>query len=322
MLVFYHVIGPVGGGLKVDDGSVYRILTDALVDIRMPLFTFISGFIYSLQVTRYRPFVPFMRGKVRRLFFPLIFVGIPISMIQALAPGVNKEITPIDALLSVIWPINHFWFLQAIFLIFLIVSALRTIEFFRSSKGEVIIFLFSSLIYLSHIYFTHFFSIDGAVYLFPFFMTGMLVQRYFSGHGDSLRLPSFICIIIIIFIQLYLARMDRDFIIDRRSIWALGVGVATCTVLYLSGMNSRVLAYIGGYSFPIYLFHTVFAVGVRVLISRFGGFPLIIYVLSEVIAGILFPILSTLVISRIPLLDLIMLGNRRARFYAESPSRR
>lgn len=47
LLVLYHVIGPLGGGLKIDLGSPFRVIADSMVYVRMPLFTFISGYIYS-----------------------------------------------------------------------------------------------------------------------------------------------------------------------------------------------------------------------------------------------------------------------------------
>ena len=46
LLVTYHVIGSdVDSGIHVDDESLWRYFTDLFLPIRMPLFTFLSGFV-------------------------------------------------------------------------------------------------------------------------------------------------------------------------------------------------------------------------------------------------------------------------------------
>ncbi|WP_150776708.1 acyltransferase family protein, partial [Pseudomonas fluorescens] len=125
LLVLYHVIGPLGGGLKIDIGSPFRVIADSMVYVRMPLFTFISGYIYSIYKIRGNDFSAFFSGKVRRLIVPLFCVGVPFSVLQAVGPGVNKDVGVIDALLSFWVPINHFWFLQEVFIIFMSVRLLE-----------------------------------------------------------------------------------------------------------------------------------------------------------------------------------------------------
>jgi fucose 4-O-acetylase-like acetyltransferase len=87
LLVLYHVIGPLGGGLKIDLGSPFRVLADSMVYVRMPLFTFISGYIYSIYKIRGNDFSAYFVGKVRRLIVPLFFVGIPFSLLQVVGPS-------------------------------------------------------------------------------------------------------------------------------------------------------------------------------------------------------------------------------------------
>ena len=74
LLVAYHVIGATPSiGLKLSDGLL-RELNDDLAYIRMPLFTFLSGFVYAL-----RPYAgnwsAYLKGKATRLLVPMLFVG-------------------------------------------------------------------------------------------------------------------------------------------------------------------------------------------------------------------------------------------------------
>jgi len=49
MLVAYHVIGSNGSnGLQVPDNGIVRHICDVLSYLRMPLFAFISGYVYGL----------------------------------------------------------------------------------------------------------------------------------------------------------------------------------------------------------------------------------------------------------------------------------
>ena len=43
LLVLYHVIGPLGGGLKIDLGSPFRVIADSMVYVRMPLGSFFDS---------------------------------------------------------------------------------------------------------------------------------------------------------------------------------------------------------------------------------------------------------------------------------------
>ena len=56
LLVTYHVVGPDRfTGMRVADGSFYRtVLADGPLLVRMPLFTFLSGFVYAYRPVRPR----------------------------------------------------------------------------------------------------------------------------------------------------------------------------------------------------------------------------------------------------------------------------
>src|SRR3569833_297723 len=73
LIVAFHVIGShTASGLHVSEDSPYRYFANLFMHLRMPLFTFLSGFVYA-----YRPVI---RGQVRafaakkllRLLLPLI----------------------------------------------------------------------------------------------------------------------------------------------------------------------------------------------------------------------------------------------------------
>ncbi len=137
LMVAGHVIGADESlGMGVGPHSGWRFGYDLLVDLRMPLFTALSGLVYGL-----RPLGPdgdltrFMIRKSRRLLVPLITVGTGFVVLRAIAPGTNSTVG-----LNSWWRIyvdsddTHFWFLQAIFLIILAVAVLDRLGVLRHPR--------------------------------------------------------------------------------------------------------------------------------------------------------------------------------------------
>jgi fucose 4-O-acetylase-like acetyltransferase len=96
-----------------------------LEDLRMPLFTTISGVVYALRpVHELSGFPGLICGKVRRLLVPLHTVGALLFLMQRIAPGVNHRPELGDVWRICLYQYEHLWFLEAIFLVFLVVGLL------------------------------------------------------------------------------------------------------------------------------------------------------------------------------------------------------
>ncbi len=94
----------------------------------MPLFTVISGYVYAL-----RPLLPgnglkFLAGKARRLLLPMVFVGGLSHFIKwsPLSFETPQNILPLWKIL--IFPSHQFWFIQTLFLIFVIIAVLESLR--------------------------------------------------------------------------------------------------------------------------------------------------------------------------------------------------
>jgi glucan biosynthesis protein C len=92
LLVAFHVIGEDNAsGLHVADDSALRWYADSFAYLRMPLFTFISGYVYALRpLTAFDKWPQFLRGKTRRLLLPMFVVGTFLAVLKTYAPGVNE----------------------------------------------------------------------------------------------------------------------------------------------------------------------------------------------------------------------------------------
>ncbi|KOX98917.1 acyltransferase family protein [Pseudomonas nunensis] len=313
LLVLYHVIGPLGGGLKIDVGSPFRVIADSMVYVRMPLFTFISGYIYSLYKIRGNDFQAYVAGKVRRLIVPLFCVGVPFSVLQAVGPGVNKEVGVIDALLSFYVPVNHFWFLQAVFIIFMFVGLLEWRGLLQTVTRQYLLLAFAAAVFLLPPFAVDAFGINGAVYLLPFFVLGMIGHEKVSEIRQTFRVIGPLVFVLISLVLLYVATVDRGLIVDRRSLVGLLVGCVSCVALLSSNLQARWLIWLGGYSYGIFLFHVLFAAASRLVLARLGVTADSVLVLGGVTCGLLGPVLLSSLFSRFNFTSVLFLGERATR---------
>lgn len=285
LLVFFHVVGSnPNNGLKIDNGF-YRDFNDVLGYLRMPLFTFLSGYVYA-----YRPFqvgaTSFLSKKARRLLVPMLIVGTAFALLQSLTPGTNFE--GYNWLLLHIKPVAHFWFIEALFLIFILIVMLEKSNAFESLARWVLVLAVASVVYISPLSIDYF-SINGFIYLCPYFVLGMGVNRF----KLMKRLRKEAIFIMLLGVGLVLSFMYFDVLSadSKRTLLALILGMLGCTGLLGLKLELNFLAMIGAFSYSIYLYHVFFTSFARILINKMSVNPsLEVLVLLGIVAGILGPI--------------------------------
>lgn len=187
-LVAFHAIGSrPDKGLMMDDGTVLRHLADTFLYLRLPAFAFVAGLVYSFRsVQPGQPVGGFVLGKARRLLVPLLVVGSMQFALEAAAGGLDFR--------RIFWlpvfPHNHFWFLEAIFAIFVLVALLDRAGVLRRRAAVAAATLLAAAVCSLEVVTTHLLSADGAVYLLPFFFLGLCFGRF----GDPLAIPGGVAI--------------------------------------------------------------------------------------------------------------------------------
>lgn len=119
LLVAYHVIGTgPDGGMQVEAGSGWRIFADAMIDLRMPLFACIAGYAFALRPFEIGDAVGFFRRKFHRLVVPGLVASLIFWIVgNTLFGGSFATGAPLIEILTL--SNGHFWFLQALLVIFL-----------------------------------------------------------------------------------------------------------------------------------------------------------------------------------------------------------
>jgi fucose 4-O-acetylase-like acetyltransferase len=310
LLVAFHVVGnDSGSGLRVDPDSPYRAFANSLVHLRMPLFTFLSGFVYAYRPTGPAGAAQFARRKLWRLFVPLVVVSTIYFVVQALAPGVNKRPAWDDMWLIYFTSYEHFWFLQAILVIFALVALLERASALATLGRWAAVFVAAVAVYQSGLVHTDVFSLERASYLLPFFLAGLAANRW-SGAFRAPWLRVACAVTFAVTMSLHVAASVGAYgeIADRRTLFATALALGGLLTLLHSIPRSRSLAWIGAFSFTIYLYHVFFTAGARVALHSVGMDALFPNFVAGLLAGVAGPIVVELALRRSKPLRRVFLG--------------
>jgi fucose 4-O-acetylase-like acetyltransferase len=317
LLVAYHVVGDdASRGLRLSEGWL-RDGNDALACLRMPLFTFLSGIVYGLRPLQ-GDIQGFLRVKAQRLLLPMLVVGTLHAWVQSLGVGVNAVRFQWSTLH--IEPVEHFWFLEALFWVFLIVGSLDSVDR-RRAQGRGGLRLLNEAPALAALWLAavglqllvdlpRTLGLEGASYLLPYFVAGLAVVRL--GGLSALTAPrqrAWMVVLAGLAAALALAALGQLHANPpRRTLTMLAAGTSLCLLILALRPRTALLSRVGAGSFAIFLTHVFFTAGSRLLLERAGVKEVSVLFLSGLCCGIVGPLLLQLLARRSPLLALLLLG--------------
>lgn len=314
LMVAGHVIGHRStSGLKVDDDSLWRYFYYSFEYLRMPLFTAISGFVYGLKPVSQDKVLKFFKGKSRRILLPFLSVASLQYIMNAVVPNVNN---PVE--IKNIWKIyffsyGQFWFLQALFLVFITIILLEYFNVTKKFKGWLISFIIAALLLLvfNPAVKVDFFSFNRYLYLLPYFLLGLGIKRYSDYLFNKTAL---LVIFILLVIGILLQQLNWFHVIDlegsRFGLLSVFVGLSGILLIFYIRKPNKFLAKLGYYSYGIFLFHVFGTAGSRI-ISRWMGIESIpILFIIGMGFGLGLPVLIELILLKSRVLKRIFLGLR------------
>ncbi|MFC7850175.1 acyltransferase family protein [Arthrobacter sp. NPDC057388] len=318
LMVAGHVVGAQPSeAMQVPDDSPWRLVFWGLQDFRMPLFTVLSGFVYANRPVHDWPgYRSLTKAKVRRVLIPLVVVGTLVFWAKMLNPDSRSGVGLGDWWKPYVLGMDHLWFLQAIFLLFLIVGALDVLGLVDTRQRWLATTAVSALLYVSALVPNlDFLGIGPAVRLLPFFLLGYGLKRF------ALRLaPAWVAVLALALAAAFTPRlMALNEIItigDVRADRALAVVIGVTSILVLfhfrHALTNKYLSWIGGYAFGIYLFH-YFALPVVWFGSRAVGLDndVVKFVLGMIL-GLGCPILLQVLTRNIGWASLLLFGEKSA----------
>lgn len=317
LVVMGHVIGYKGDeGMKVADDSFWRHLYYSLEYFRMPLFTVISGWVYSLRPITKDNITRFLNGKTRRLLVPLIAVGLLYFIVRLITPGTNRATNIEDIWKIFVYQYDLYWYLPSLFWVFIIISFVEYHKWMNKFRSWILVLIISIItLSLRNIYLVdipNYLGLIGMFYLLPFFIVGLGLGRFHEIMFNKV----FIAIMTILFIGgIAIQQLQWYNLIDlpfhgKSSPLGLLVGMTGTIVLFRIHLVIKWLIYIGGFSYGIYLFHVFGTAGSRIALNKLGFTNEIIVFIVSLSAGIIVPIVIEMILVKNKYLRFLFLGRK------------
>ncbi|MGQ8886994.1 acyltransferase family protein [Serratia sp. TSA_105.2] len=304
LVVFGHVNrGLYSAGIQLS-GSYYQLTDSIIYSFHMPLFFFLSGLFFTQSLDK-KGKTRFVISKIDTIVYPYVIWSLLQGMVEVLLSRYTNNPSNLGDVLSLFThPRAQFWFLYALFMVFLLATLLYKKETYRYLLPVLIVI--SAGLYLYQDSLTKAFHFDYITRFFIFFLLGALAIRYASfianlGFGSLLAsLAAFIAL------QWGFHGYAGLLYTDAGSFSLLLAVEAIFFIVCLSVLLAKTellwLRRLGELSMVIYLMHILAASGLRIVLTKFmhiSHWP------TQAIAGTLFgliaPVIAYMLIQRLHL---------------------
>ena len=326
LVVFGHTLVP---GLR-DAYTGVRFVWSFIYNIHMPVFFFVSGWLFEKGLAHHPNKGEVIAGKARLLMLPyimfslfayaVIFVSMKIpALASILSGGDYGSPTVRDAVHGILFYSGHvdqhLWFVYSLFIVFTLNVLLGRV---MKSKIMLVVLL---MLYISKALVIYPAILNYTASDLLFF--SLARAMYANGRSAIVKKPIHLAIVVIVFVtsSVVYTYYDVSGIPNDAVRTAIYATRAVCsatgivTVCTLSDMIAKTklkpfFSVLGCYSYDIYLIHAPFLVsGLMGILLAYSPLPPLICCGAVTVTGILLPyLISRYIIRKIPLLSLILLG--------------
>lgn len=296
LVVFGHAWRAVFNNGILQNAQTYHFVDDWIYAFHMPAFFFLSG-LFALKAKQ-QPFGHFIGKKLRTIVYPYFLWSILQSVTQLIMSGsTTRTISVPDILKIPIAPVMQFWFLYALFFVFLFFILMRQL-----TASPAIFFIWGLLLFvmaksgyipllLAIIYLTNYFIYFGAGI---FFANSVMSDKWSKVDGRYLLGILLVVLLLAGVVPWVKTTLAPDIFAWLAPAWASpGVILTLILAFYtqtVSTQATKTLALLGKHSLEIFVMHTICSAGFRIVTSKLAGINnLSIHLTGAVIAGILCP---------------------------------
>lgn len=305
LVVFGHLMQSFKLSGIITDGSAVNGFLDIIYMFHVPLFFICSGFLYQ-HLTKKQGAKEYGKNILKKL----MALGIPYFVFSTVtylfktvfSSSVNTQNDKSLADMLFINPTAPYWFLYALFLLFLVSPILK-------SKLDAGLRLGISLILYIIIYTVDLSFLPGIVHTFVFQISGNLIWFVLGMEISYFRLDEKFNknfgVLFIVFIAA--AILTIVYKINFATLDLILGFVACFAIINLIGglcvgkKQSKFLAFLSKYIMPIFLMHTIFAAGVRAVLFKFGIQNSLVHIILGLCASFILPIIAGFIMENIRL---------------------
>lgn len=327
LVVFAHTLVPK---LRETYPSI-KYIWIFIYNFHMPLFFFISGWLFEKGLDRYTNKGKFIADKARLLMLPyimfslfayaVIFVSMKIpALASVLSEGGYGSPTFKDAALGILFYAGHadqhLWFVYSLFIVFTVNILLGRVM--RSRITLIILFA----LYISKAFITYPAILNYTADNLVFFSIARMM--YSNGRRVVAKKPLYFAGATIVFAAanivysyFYVQGMPDSAVLKAvfngtRALCSVAGIVVTCSIADMIAETKMkpLFMLFGNYSYDIYLMHAPFLVsGLMGILLAYTSVPTFLCSVMVTVTGILLPyLISKFIIRKIPPLSLVLLG--------------
>lgn len=296
LVVYGHTLRGVENANLSLNKDFFYVNDSSIYSFHMPLFFVLSGLFFVKSLNKYN-FKKLLIEKTKTILYPFVIWSILQTSIEIILSNFTNGQIGIDSLFTaIIIPRAQFWFLHALFFIFIVNILLH---YFFKSKWLIISFTISIIYYFHPINLSIF---SNTFHNLLFFNLGVIIFTFFIEKQKQKETFNSIYLILsgVIFIiaeYLYIFK-DIHFLGFSLVLAILGV-IFTVALSSIISKKTDLLAVnlssLGKYSLYIYILHILVGSGTRIILLRFFHVDnALIHIFLGTLLGVAIPYLITL----------------------------
>ena len=300
LVVYGHVARGLRNAGLADSFAQYDLVDNLIYSFHMPLFFFLSG-LYFFKSLAGRGSKQFVFSKVDTIVYPYLLWSVVQGGIQVFLSKYTNHQASLSEISKILWaPIDHFWFLYALFVMFVMCTLIFSVV---PKAYSFWVFLAAAVYYLFPVQLLGPTISPLISQYWVFFCAGIFLstrggfQRIFNAAGLAMTLALFI------FSQWYVDSQLHLRFTDMGPFELLLALISIAFIVSVSGILAKFpvkfLAYIGSSSMAIYILHVLAASAIRIILRKvFHIESFAVHAVLGLLGGMVLPLMAVAVFKR------------------------
>ena len=300
LVLFGHVIM----GIRLSGVNIPSFFEGAekfIWSFHVALFMFLSGVVYK-ETGEWKA----KKTKLNFIIHKLLNLGVPYVAFSVVYIGINSFVGGVNTQNSIfdifyIWktPVAQYWFLYALFFLFLIWTV-----FSGLLKNRVITLVVVLIGYVVPLFGISLGSFDIVFYSGLAFGLGT-----FINFSSLPKLPFVIKILVVLshivtgVLLIIFGIIEKPFAKEIMILFGIYSSIMFISLIGNIKILDSFLSFINKYSFQIYLLHTIFTAAIRIVLIRVSITEWWIHVILGTVGGIVFSVLAAIIASKFKFLN-------------------
>lgn len=300
LVVLGHTFrGYTSAGMYTNLNGFWNYMDFTIYSFHMALFFIISGYTYYKfnNINNLSDYTNLIKKKLCNLMIPyFIFSSLQLIIKIIMGGDVNSKVTFKDLLLLPIYPEGQFWFIYALFLIFIVVPLLH----YKIKNYEVNLIILLLLKVIASAYDINIFILNAIMSWSLYFYIGIVLDRILY---KNINLFTLISIYFTLNLASYIWGIN-NVVLDIIIALLGSISVINIFIKLDGKKDKNFFGILGKYTFEIYLLHITIGSGMRIFLTKFGIYNLIIHLILDISLAVIIPILIGIFSKRVQIIDL------------------